>query len=171
MLSQFWGDLAACVFLWDICNQPPCKLSQKQTESCSWASTRLSRENIQFSHLLYFTKGGRTSSDSTTTQEENDFNILSCFFGGFCSVVFQQGNFLFLFLILLIFTIIYAFFTTVPNIFLWYVKNIYPKKTKLLLLIIQDRIHLISLLLRKLAGIARDRKKINPSARNGHFLY
>lgn len=52
MLSQFWGDLAVCLFLWDICNQPPCKLSQKQTESCSWVSTRVSRENIQFFHPL-----------------------------------------------------------------------------------------------------------------------
>lgn len=57
MLSQFWEDLAVCVFLWDTCNQPPCKLSQKQTESCSWVSTRLSRENIQFFHTLYLTKG------------------------------------------------------------------------------------------------------------------
>lgn len=67
MLSQFWGDLAVCVFLWDICNQPPRKLSQKQTESCSWVSTRLSRENIQFSHPLYVTKGGRMSLDCTMT--------------------------------------------------------------------------------------------------------
>lgn len=67
MVSQFWEDLAVCVFLWDTCNQPPCKLSQKQTESCSWVSTRLSRENIQFFHTLYLRKKGRTLLHSTMT--------------------------------------------------------------------------------------------------------
>lgn len=82
MLSQFWEDLAVCVFLWDTCNQPPCKLSQKQTESCSWVSARLSRENIQFFHTLYLTKGAEHHR-ILPWPKKTPILYIELFFGGF----------------------------------------------------------------------------------------
>lgn len=108
MLSQFWEDLAVCVFLWDTCNQPPCKLSQKQTESCSWVSTRLSRENIQFFHTLYLTKGAEHHC-IRLWPKKTSILYTELFFGGFCSVSFffsQEIACYYYFLILLIFIVI-----------------------------------------------------------------
>jgi len=65
-LSQFWGDLAVCVFLWDIWNQPSRKLSQKQTESCSWVWGWAERTSSSLSPYMS-QGGGRTSLESAMT--------------------------------------------------------------------------------------------------------
>lgn len=90
MLRQFGEDLAVYVFLWDICNQPPCKLFQKQTESCSWVSARLNRENIQFSHFLVCHKKGQNIirwPKKTSITHCNMWGcgvLVKCFLGFFC---------------------------------------------------------------------------------------
>lgn len=129
MLSQFWEDLAVCVFLWDTCNQPPCKLSQKQTESCSWVSARLSRENIQFFHTLYLTKGAEHHC-ILLWPKKTSILYIELFFGGFVLFHFLLARKLLVsifFLILLIFIIIMY---TLPKLqtYFWAMLKIYILK-------------------------------------------
>lgn len=97
------------MFLRDICNQPSCKLSQKQTEL--QLSMRLSRGHPVLS-VPYVTRGGKASLHSAMTQDDNDF-VYSA--GIFCLLLFSTKSFLVFIDFLSIFIIIHTFFTTAQN--------------------------------------------------------
>lgn len=155
------------MFLRDICNQPSCKLSQKQTEL--QLSMRLSRGHPVLS-VSYVTRGGKASLHSAMTQDDNDF-VYSA--GIFCLLLFSTKSFLVFIDFLSIFIIIHTFFTTAQNfnicvLHLKKKKNIQNRKKTSL--VIHVRAHLL-LLRKKLPGIARGtkEKRRKASARNGRF--